>query len=70
MCYGRGQQVHEEEEERVRDLLRLEHDEFDDVFTLSMEVPNPQINLAYYLLCKPPTEDQLTGSLDDNIHQK
>jgi hypothetical protein len=59
VCYGKGEQIHEAETERVRDFIQLDHEAFDNVYTLKMEVPNPRLNLSYYLLYRPPKRGEI-----------
>ena len=47
------------ETERANELVQLEHDEFDDIYSLRLEVPNPHLNLSYYLLYSPPSQNEL-----------
>ena len=60
VCEYRGDQVHHSETERVSELAELDHNEFDDEYVLRMEVPNPRVNCSYFLLYRPPREQDIT----------
>ncbi|CAN2043483.1 hypothetical protein GMMP13_100029 [Candidatus Magnetomoraceae bacterium gMMP-13] len=61
VCYAKGEQIHDSETERANGLIHLEHDEFDDIFSLEMVISNPHLNLSYYLLYVPPIKHEIRG---------
>lgn len=59
--YGKGESIHTIETGRISSLPELIHDQFDDFYTLVLNVPNPHLNLTYYLLYEPPKEENILG---------
>lgn len=58
-CEYRGDEIHHAETDRANDFVHIEHDEFDDVFHLRMEMPTPRVSCSYFLLYTPPAEAEL-----------
>ena len=61
VCYAKSEQIHDAESLRANDLLQLDFNEFDNIYTLRMDVSNPHQNLSYYLLYTPPSINVLEG---------
>ncbi|MEM7457321.1 MAG: hypothetical protein AAF456_23500 [Planctomycetota bacterium] len=55
-CEIRGDLINRSETERAGEFVQLDHNEFDDVYTLKMTIPKPRMNCTYFLLYTPPSE--------------
>lgn len=58
-CEYRSDQVNRQETERVNDFVRHDHDDFDDIHTLCLELPQPRANCSYFLLYTPPRNNEI-----------
>ena len=57
--FGKGEQIHREESERIKNFVCRKVDDFDDQTTLSLSVPEPQLYLTYWLLYEPPSINEI-----------